>query len=484
MAPIIDIELIKRRSVKGVMALTARTFTLQIIAFGATFLLTLFLTPEIFGVFYVVSAIISFLGYFSDIGLAAALVQKKEEVTREDLATTFVIQQALVLTVVIAALSLSGTVGAFYRLDASGVWLFRALVVSFFLSSLKTIPSVLLERRLAFDRLVIPQILETLGFYVLAVVLAWKGMGISSFTWAVLLRGILGLVAIYAVEPWIPVLRFSRASARRLVAFGLPFQMNSFLALLKDDLLTVFLGKVLPFAEVGYIGWAKKWAEVPLRLIMDSVIRVTFPAYSRLQHDKELLMKAIDKTVFGLSSAILPISAGLLFFVHPMVQLIPKYGKWEPALVSFYLFVFSSAFAALSTPLMNALNAVGHIRTTLKFMIAWTVSTWVFTVVFLHFFGYNGVAMALLLITGSVYFVVRTAKRIADFSFIANVRGPILASVAQGAGYALALSLVPHTYLWLLLTGVGGGILYGALLYVLEGNRIRAFIATVKRSAA
>ena len=33
----IDIELIKRRSVVGVVALTARTFVLQIVAFSATF---------------------------------------------------------------------------------------------------------------------------------------------------------------------------------------------------------------------------------------------------------------------------------------------------------------------------------------------------------------------------------------------------------------------------------------------------------------
>ena len=71
--------------------------------------------------------------------------------------------------------------------------------------------------------------------------------------------------------------------------------MHSFLALVKDDLLTVFLGKVLPFTEVGYIGWAKKWAEVPLRLVMDSVVRVTFPTFSRIQESKETLSRAIEK---------------------------------------------------------------------------------------------------------------------------------------------------------------------------------------------
>lgn len=480
--PDIDIELIKRRSVVGVVALTARTFLLQIVAFAATFLLTLFLSPDIFGVFYVISAIISFLAYFSDIGLAAALVQKKEEVTREDLSTTFIIQQALVITLVLISLIFSGYIASFYRLDEAGVWLFRALAVSFFFSSLKTIPSVLLERRLAFDRLVIPHIVETLGFYGVAVYLAWKGFGITSFTWAVLIRGILGLITMYMVEPWVPTFALSRESARKLMRFGLPFQMNSFLALLKDDLLTVFLGRVLPFAHVGYIGWAKKWAEVPLRLIMDSVIRVTFPAYSRLQHDKKLLEKAIDKTMFGLSAAILPISTGLLFFVHPMVELIPKYAKWEPALVSFYLFVFSSAIAALSTPLMNALNAVGNIRTTLKFMVGWTIFTWAFTLLFMQFFGYNGVALALLVVSLSITLVIREAKKITGFSFIDNTKGSVAAAVIQGIFYWQLLPAVPHTFPVLLVSGISGVILYGGVMGMLEKNRINAFISTIRRS--
>lgn len=480
--PDIDIEIIKRRSVVGVVALTARTFLLQIVAFAATFLLTLFLSPDIFGVFYVISAIISFLAYFSDIGLAAALVQKKEEVTREDLSTTFIIQQGLVVALVLISLVFSGYIASFYRLDESGVWLLRALAVSFFFSSLKTIPSVLLERKLAFDRLVIPHIVETLGFYGVAVYLAWKGYGITSFTWAVLVRGILGLVTMYMVEPWVPTLHLSRESAKKLMRFGLPFQMNSFLALLKDDLLTVFLGRVLPFAHVGYIGWAKKWAEVPLRLIMDSVIRVTFPAYSRLQHDKKLLEKAIDKTMFGLSAAILPISTGLLFFVHPMVELIPKYAKWEPALVSFYLFVFSSAIAALSTPLMNALNAVGNIRTTLKFMVGWTVCTWAFTLLFMQFFGYNGVALALLVVSLSIILVIREAKKITGFSFIDNTKGPVAAAAVQGMFYWLLLPVIPHTFPVLLVSGISGVILYGGVMGMLEKNRINAFVSTIRRS--
>src|SRR5450759_5788741 len=89
----VDIALIIKRSIRGVFALTSRTFIIQIVSFLANFLLTIFLTPAIFGVFFVVSAAIAFLSYFSDIGLAAALIQQKEAITRADLKTTFTLQQ-------------------------------------------------------------------------------------------------------------------------------------------------------------------------------------------------------------------------------------------------------------------------------------------------------------------------------------------------------------------------------------------------------
>ena len=226
-----QIDEIKRRSISGVVALTSRTFMLQIIALIATFILTVLLDPATFGIFYVVTAIINFLNYFSDIGLAAALIQKKDEPSNEDLATTFTIQQLLVTSAVLVVLFLSAMIARFYKLDINGLFLLRALALAFFLSSLKTIPSVLLERKLDFQKLVVPQIVETSVFYVTAIVLAYKHFGVASFAWAAILRGISGTAMLYLIAPWQPILHVSIKSAKRLLAFGIPYQANSFLAL-------------------------------------------------------------------------------------------------------------------------------------------------------------------------------------------------------------------------------------------------------------
>lgn len=478
----IDIATIKKKSFTGVLALVGRTFFVQVATFAATFLLTLYLTPTIFGIYYVVSAFIAFLSYFSDIGLAAALIQKKEFLTESDLVTTFTIQQILVGILCIAAFALSGWVGMFYGLDQSGIILLRALVVSFFLSSLKTIPSVLLERKLDFNKLVIPQIVETLGFYGVAVFLAWKGFGITSFTWGVLVRAVLGLITIYIISPWKIRFGLDRKNAKQLLRFGVPFQMNSVLALLKDDLLTIFLGKALPFAEVGYIGWAKKWAEVPLRLIMDSLIRVTFPAFSRLQHAPEVLGRAIEKTLFGLAVTIFPISTGLLFFISPIVTLIPKYSKWEPALFSFYLFIITSLVAAFTTPLTNALNAIGKIKITLWLMVFWTAATWILTVTGIHLFGYNGVAISFLILSLSVFLVVHLMKKFISFSVLPQIIIPALGALIQGMFYYFLLGTPPFEPVRLGVIGLGGAILYGVFVWLFRHREILSLVNMYKRT--
>jgi PST family polysaccharide transporter len=427
-----DYQKIKTKIFTGVIALSSRTLLLQIVSFISTFILTVLLTPEMFGVFFVVSAVISFLTYFSDIGLAAALIQKKEEPTNEELSGVFTLQNILVLTLILLAFLLSGFISEFYTLNHDEIILYHSLLFSFFLSSLKTIPSVLLERRLEFTKLIFPQLIETIAFYFIAIICAYSGLGVLSFAYAALTRGAIGTILIYIISPWRISLSLSIDSMKKLISFGIPFQTNSLLALIKDDLMTVFLGKILPFNQLGYIGWAKKWAEAPLRLIMDSIIRVTFPTYSRLQHDKKILGKAIHQSIFFLSVFIFPLVISMLIVIRPLIEIIPKYSKWEPALISFYIFSISTVFASFSTPITNALNAIGKIKITLYLMIFWTTLTWIFVPTFIYFIGFNGMAYAILIISLTGVIPMLIIRKYVDFSPFQDMLKCLLISVIYG----------------------------------------------------
>jgi len=453
-----------------VAALTGRTFFLQIVSFLGFFFLTVFLGKAEIGLFFAVSELVAILGYFSDIGLAAALIQKKAKPKLADIRSTFTIQQALVLTLVVLVFIFTPWLRSFYNIDQPGIFLLWALTAGFFLASLKTIPSVLLERKLRFDLLVVVEIVESLLFYGVAVLLAWKGLGVVSYAWAVLIRGIAGVILIYLISPWKIGFAFELDSLRHLLRFGLPYQANTFLAVIKDRLMNVFLWKIIGAEGVGILGWAQRWSQMPLRLAMDSVIKVTFPAYARMQGEPEELKKAIEKTLFFISLLVFPALVGLGFLAGPLVSIIPRYEKWAVALFALYFYAINSAWGAVTTPLTNALAAVGRIKTVFKLMIMWTTLTWLLFPFLAIQYGYNGVALASALVATSSIVAIWITKKIIEFDFWSSINKPLFTSLAMGILLFFLTPFLAKNILGIVSLAIFGAVVYFGLIYLTVGQ--------------
>ena len=465
----ITLESIKERAIRGVVVLTGRTFLLSLLSLVATGFLTVFLEPSEFGVFWVVSAVVNFLAYFSDVGLAAALIQKKEEVDEADLRTTFTIQQVLVLILLVALFFATPVLTRIYSLSAEGTFLLYALGASLFMSSLKTIPSVLLERELSFEKLVLPQVLENLVYNVVAVYLAWQGFGVRSFTYAVLARGVVGLVAIYLLRPWKPGFAFSRKPLKKLLNYGVPYQANTLLATLKDDGMTAVLGGILGPAGVGLLGWAQKWGKAPIRFFMDNVIKVTFPAFSRMQDEKDHLERSVTRSIFFICFLVFPTLAGLLVLAPLLVDIIPRYEKWAPALLPLGLIGINTLFAAVTTQLTNLLNAIGRIKTTFKLMVMWTVLTWLFVPFLALNYSVVGAASGYALVGTSSVVAIIIARKYVKFSLIDSVARPALAALLLSVVALILRARLPVslTSVWVIV-GVGAAT-YLTTIYLLQG---------------
>ncbi len=475
----ITLETVKERAVKGVVVLTGRTFILSFISLFATGILTVFLSPSEFGIFWIVSAVVNFLGYFSDIGLAAALIQKKEKLDENDLKTTFTVQQILVITLLVILFLASPLLSRVYSLSPAGRFLLYALGLSLFFSSLKTIPSILLERHLEFGKLIIPQVLENLVYNSLAVFLAWKGFGVVSFTIAVLARGVVGLVAIYVLKPWMPRLGISRESLRKLLSYGIPYQANTLLATIKDDGMTAILGAVLGPAGIGLLGWAQKWGYAPLRFFMDHVVRVTFPAFARMQENKETLERSVTRSIFFISFLVLPSLIGLLVLAPLLVKIIPRYGKWEPALIPLYLISVNTVFASVTTELTNLLNAIGKIKITFKLMVMWAVLTWLFVPILSIKFGVNGAALGYSLVSVSSILAIFIARRYVSFSLLESFFKPAFAALVMGISILILINFLPSNFVSVAILIATGVLVYSVSIYLIVGVSI---ISDVKRS--
>jgi O-antigen/teichoic acid export membrane protein len=465
----ISLETVKKRSVRGVVVLTGRTFILQIVGLVAQLFLFAYLGKYEFGVFAIVSAIINFLVYFSDIGLAAALIQKKEKPTDTDLKTTFLIQQALVFSLIVLVFLLSPSITKHYSLSVDGKYLLYALSISLILSSLKSIPSVLLERKLEFVKLVFPQILEQVVYNVILVFLAMKGFGLKSFSVAVLARGIVGLITIYILQPWKPGFAFSRKTLSGLFKFGIPYQINTFLATFKDDGMTIVLGSILGPVGVGVLAFAQKIARLPLTFFMDTVTRVTFPAFSRMQDAKADLERSVTRSIFFICFLVFPSLVGISILAPIFVRVIPRYNQWIPALVPIIFISINFIFAAATTQLTNLLNAIGKIKITFYLMIMWTALTWAFIPILAIKFGVVGASIGYSLVGASSIVAILIAKKYVNFSLTNSMIKPGIGAVVMGVTLIIIKRFLPVSVNSMILLTLLGSIIYGASMLSMMG---------------
>ena len=137
---------------RGVLALISRTFFLNVISFGSFLFISALLLPSELGIYTAVMAAQRIVSFFTDFGLGAALIQKKEELENDDLKTAFTIQSGITLGIFLLAFALRDYIAGFLRLEADGINLLMVLIFTIFLSSFKTIPSILLERKVGLEK--------------------------------------------------------------------------------------------------------------------------------------------------------------------------------------------------------------------------------------------------------------------------------------------------------------------------------------------
>jgi len=475
----ITLEVVKDRLVKGVVTLTTQYFILYIITFASQAVLTILLNPVQFGIFGILSSVKNFMSYFSDIGLAASLIQKKEKVTTEDLRTSFTVQQFLVISLLIILFLLTPTIKNIYHLSEEGIFLMYALGISLLFSSLKTIPSVLLERHLKFQRIAFVNIIEVLIYNLILIFFAWHGSGITSYTIAFLFSGVIGVVLMYFMQPWKIGFSFSLPTLKHLLNFGLPYQANTFIALLKDELPILLLGKIIGLEGVGILTWAQGWSQAPLRIVMDTITKVTFPAFARMQNIKDELARILTRSIFFITFLVMPAIFGMITLAPVLVHVVPKWEKWTPGLIPLIFFGVNSIFASFTTQLTNFFNSVGKIRITSSLLVMWTILTLILVPILALKFGINGAAFSYGLVGVSSIVAIIIAKKHINFSINDSILKPFYASFIMGFLLLILRGVLSPSIYSVFILVIIGGVFYLSLMLALVGATL---ITDVKKT--
>jgi O-antigen/teichoic acid export membrane protein len=472
---------IKIKSLAGVGSLFRRQVTVSIIYFLGNITLARILAPQVFGTYAIISFIVQFFSTFADVGLGAALIQKKGTLSKEDLSTTFWLQQAIVWLVVGIVMFAAPLVLHLYpSLPSIGVWLVRAMAISFLLSSLKTIPVIMMERNLLFNKIAWVDILENLVFQIAAISFAQVGLEVWSFIIAAILKGGIGAVFVYTLSAWRPALMFNVRAVKALVKFGIPYQLKDILAFVKDAVTPLFIGIYAGATAVGYVNWARTFAFAPL-VFSESFGRVAFPAFSRIQDNKEMLTRAVESSIRCMTLVLFPVTA-IIIALGPEITHVVFTDKLMPGIPTFYFYCISPLGVGIFLPLYSAILAQGRSRILVLMVVLLIILEWGFGVVFVETFGFVGVAMTQAITVPVFTYIYKLVLRNYGINVCIkiNILSQLVSALITGLIVYQVMKYLPATLLFVITIALLGTVLYIMIIYLINRRILDEFIGHIR----
>ncbi len=381
---------------RGIKFLLMRQLFLQIFTFSGGIVLARVLGPAQFGLFGIVSFLVGMFALLGDFGLTSSFIQRKDELTESDLQVGFTIQQILISLVVLALFVSAPTLALLYPKVSSLIMvsLVRVLAFGLFLASWRAISALQLERQLRYRELAWIEIFESVSYQGTSIVLVLMGYGIWSLIVAVLVRGVLGATLVYISAPWRIRLRFDPRIAKEILRYGIPFQLQLIANQVDSWISPILVASLIGPRAVGLLTFAGSNGRKPL-LIVDSVTRVAFSHFARIQHDRPEVERVVTRyltyllLITGLWFAVLLTSGpSLVGWIYSK--------QWEPAVPALILFAGGVSFDAMSVLLSVTLSSIGLVNLSTRAELVRSLSNVAFSFPLVLLMGFTGVVIAYL----------------------------------------------------------------------------------------
>jgi len=448
---------LRGRTLRSFLLLGAQRVVGVVVTAGGSIALARLLTPEVFGLYAILVFVITAGVRSSELGLGAALIQRRDLDPAAALGVaftaTFGLALALGAAIAVAAPLVARWPGVSSDVTAPVRWL--ALLVV--LSSLRMPATVLLERRLAYFPLTVAETADTVTFHAVAIAAAIAGAGLWSFVVGALAARVVNLVVLWGAARWRPTLRWSWRELAPVMKFGILFQGSILVAIAGDAVVPIFVTAWSGVTGVGFLNWAATLAFLPLQVVSIAG-RVLFPALSSLQADTERFAEATARALNRVTAVLYPAAALLLAGADPVVRLI--FGEaWLPAIPAVRCFCLSAIIGGTSTIFVHALYSLGRADIVFRLNLASAVLLWVITLVLVPWLGFVGFAVASVsLACAGVLYTALSVRRLAPVRVLPAVRVPLAASLGSAAVLAALVGLWVHDLPSLLIAvGVSAG---------------------------
>ena len=324
------------------------------------------LSPEQFGLFGVGVLAVTICETFTQSGFEGALIQKKEDV-KDYLDTAWTIQIFRGMALFFLLFLLSPVVASFFKAPEVSL-LVRVIAVSQLLIGFRNIGVIYFAKELDFGRQFVFQFVPSCVDLVVSMVLLLTLKNVWALVIGLLVKHALTTAWSFVIHDYRPRLKLDWSKAGDLFRFGkwaLGSGVLYFLLTQGDD---VLVGKVLGASVLGLYLMAYKISNIPTTEITNVISYVTFPAFSKLQHDPVKLRNAYLQVLKVILFTTFPLAL-LLFLLAENFTVLVLGQQWRsmvPAMRILCAVGLIGSFGATIRPLFYGVGKPG-IHTKLSF---------------------------------------------------------------------------------------------------------------------
>lgn len=336
------------------------------------------LGPSQYGIFAIGAIVISFSNFFSDIGIAYGLIQKKE-VTENDLRFVFTWQVILGSTVTLAIAYFSGEIAKFLG-DINSKDIISALAIVCLLNALAAPSNNILKRNLNARSIQVAQIAGYIGGYILiGLPLAFLGMQVWALVLAWIVQALITLVLLYtaAKHSLRPLLWYP--DARSLSKYGGIVFITNVTNWFIGNIDRVIIARFLSSRDVGLYATSYNVLQNPTSALLGVLQPIFFSASSRVSDEKVKITNAYYALVAALAFFILPAFATVAIISETFISAV--YGlAWLDAATVFRPLALAMPFFllwGLTTPLLWTVGSpIREFKAQLPIALLWVGVSW------------------------------------------------------------------------------------------------------------
>jgi O-antigen/teichoic acid export membrane protein len=456
----LDDATIERRATHGVGLLVAQMFALQLLTLAVTVVLARTLTVADYGVFAIAIALQQAGHALVELGVPAALIGRPDPPTEHE-------QRSVTGFVLVAAVGVCSTVGLVAyliipALGSSSHVLQLALIACLALPvmAFRTMPTVLLERRLRYGRVTALYTVETIVFNLAALAGVLAGWGGSALVIAVPVGAFAGMITAKALQRTARGVSWDFGVIRPLVSFGSQVSARQGIVLARD---LTFVGLIVAIGgqtTAGYYAMSQRILGVPIAF-STALLRVGFPAMARSEGDQTKVHAAARSIAVSAAavSLLLALSAGA---AYPLLETL--FGaRWTPASEVVVPAAAGLLLMASAGSIVASLNfSMGQARTPLVSAIVDSIVLCVSAIFLIKWNSTVGTGISIFVgATAGVAVLVFRAPGPVKASMLSVLRAFVIAAAATAAGIlvpaghglgALVASIVAVALVWLVLT--------------------------------